>query len=82
MQIINGSYPTLKLPFAASKGLPALGNAKVKLVTQDDTGFSPDRGDGREHARAGSCVGHRGRLRLGRHGERQPGGGARPGAVR
>src|SRR5579875_1373739 len=38
VQIINGSYPQLKLPFASDRGLPALGNAKIKLVTQDDTG--------------------------------------------
>lgn len=38
VQIINGSYPGLKLPFAATPGLPALGGAKLKLVTEDDAG--------------------------------------------
>lgn len=38
VQIINGSYPKLKLSFADKPGLPSLGGAQIKLVTQDDQG--------------------------------------------
>lgn len=43
VQIINGKYPDLKLTLAGKAGLPGLGGAKIKLVTQDDQG-SPETG--------------------------------------
>jgi len=41
--IINSRYPELKLPFAATEGLPALGNAKIELIAADHQG-SPEIG--------------------------------------
>lgn len=40
-EIINGKFPNLQLPLAAGSGLPALGGAKIDLITQDDQG-SPE----------------------------------------
>lgn len=38
VQIINGKYPDIALPFAATAGLPNLGGAKIKLITMDSQG--------------------------------------------
>jgi len=35
VEIINGKYPELNLPFAKSNGLPRLKNAKIELLTAD-----------------------------------------------
>jgi len=43
VDIINGSYPDLNLPFAAAKGLPNLGGAQIKLVWGDSRG-TPEEG--------------------------------------
>ncbi|MGH9070468.1 MAG: ABC transporter substrate-binding protein [Acidimicrobiales bacterium] len=43
VQIINGKYPKINLPFAATAGLPNLGHAKIKLITMDTKG-SPQVG--------------------------------------
>lgn len=37
-EIINGSYPDLKLPLAAEPGLPKLGGARIELVFGDSQG--------------------------------------------
>jgi branched-chain amino acid transport system substrate-binding protein len=38
VDIINGKYPDLNLPLAATEGLPNLGGAKMKLVVADTKG--------------------------------------------
>lgn len=38
VQIINGKYPDIQLPFASTVGLPNLGGAKIKLITMDTQG--------------------------------------------
>ncbi len=38
VQVINGSYPGLALPFAAAKGLPGLHGATIKLDVMDTQG--------------------------------------------
>jgi branched-chain amino acid transport system substrate-binding protein len=43
VQIINGTYPDIPLPFAATAGLPNLGGAKIKLFTMDSQS-SPQTG--------------------------------------
>jgi branched-chain amino acid transport system substrate-binding protein len=43
VDIINNKYPGLDVPFAASEGLPALGNAKIVLIVADHQG-SPETG--------------------------------------
>ncbi|TAK40459.1 MAG: branched-chain amino acid ABC transporter substrate-binding protein [Betaproteobacteria bacterium] len=43
VDIINNKYPDLGVPFAATEGLPALGNAKITLLIADHQG-SPETG--------------------------------------
>ncbi len=43
VQIINGKYPNISLPFAATAGLPNLGGATIKLIAMD-TQDSPQVG--------------------------------------
>lgn len=43
VDIINNKYPELQIPFAATEGLPALGNAKIDLIVADHQG-SPELG--------------------------------------
>lgn len=43
VEIINGSYPNIKLPLANTAGLPALGGAKIEIVAADHQG-SPEIG--------------------------------------
>jgi branched-chain amino acid transport system substrate-binding protein len=42
-EIINGKYPDIKMPFAATEGLPGKGGAKIELVFADNQG-SPEKG--------------------------------------
>jgi branched-chain amino acid transport system substrate-binding protein len=37
-EIVNGSYPGIPLPLAPGAGIPALGNAKLRLLTADSRG--------------------------------------------
>jgi branched-chain amino acid transport system substrate-binding protein len=41
--IINGKYPDVKLPFAATEGIPNKGGAKIELVFADNQ-CSPEKG--------------------------------------
>ena len=43
VDIINNKHPDLGIPFAATEGLPALGNAKIVLIVADHQG-SPETG--------------------------------------
>jgi branched-chain amino acid transport system substrate-binding protein len=43
VDIINNKYPDLGVPFAATEGLPGLGNAKIVLIVADHQG-SPETG--------------------------------------
>ncbi len=43
IEIVNGKYPDLKMPFAATEGLPALGGARIELIAADHQG-SPEVG--------------------------------------
>ncbi len=38
IEIINGKYPDIALPFAATEGIPRLGNAKLQVVWRDTQG--------------------------------------------
>lgn len=38
VEIVNGKYPGMKLPLAASEGLPNLGGAKIQLIVADHQG--------------------------------------------
>lgn len=38
IEIINGKYPDIALPFAATEGIPRLGNAKLQVVWGDTQG--------------------------------------------
>lgn len=38
VEIVNGKYPGMKLPLAASEGLPNLGGAKIQLIVSDHQG--------------------------------------------
>ena len=38
VEIINGKYPGMKIPLAASEGLPNLGGAKIQLIVSDHQG--------------------------------------------
>jgi branched-chain amino acid transport system substrate-binding protein len=43
VDIINNRFPDVQLPFAATEGLPGLGNAKIELIAADHQG-SPEIG--------------------------------------
>lgn len=38
VEIVNGKYPDMKLPLAATEGLPNLGGAKIQLIVSDHQG--------------------------------------------
>lgn len=43
VELVNNKHPEIKLPFAATEGIPSLGGAKLELIFADSQG-SPEKG--------------------------------------